>query len=200
MSKYHDHLITGHFTVPGALKEVNIIYETPHTYYSLKENQKYDLKDDHEVVEINQFDDQCFQINSTLMNQIEQRHYRMIYIQMIEPDEDDMPEFINVYFTSEVNSYGAYLDWWDGNVFRQRLDWKKFVLVNLKPFEYRYLGDDLKCSQQSNFFRFKMLLKDTNFTNCPKKCSPLYFVNDIFPPCGWEDDNAIIGPIIYKSI
>ena len=32
-------------------------------------------------------------------------------------------------------------------------------------------------------------MKDGNFTKCQKKCSPFYFLNDLFPPCGWEADD-----------
>ena len=181
-------------------KEVNITYETPHTDVSLEENQKYDLKDDHEVVEINQYDDQCYKINSTLMEPFQQSHYRVIYIQITEYGAENMPEYIHVYFTSEVNSYGRYLNWWDGNVFEQRLDWKKYVLVNLKPFEYRYLSDDLKCSHQSNIARFKSVLKDAKFTKCGETCSPTNFLNNLFPPCGWEDDKMDARYCAFNAI
>ena len=170
-------------------KEVNISYMTPNKgWFSLKENKKHDLRDDNEVVEINQFDDNCFKINSTLLKPFQQSHNRWIDIQTTENDTKYMPDYIKVYFTSEENSYGASLDWWDGNVFAQRIDLKKKVLVNLKPFEYRYLGDDSKCSQDSNVARFKTIFKDANFSKCPEKCSPTNYLNDLMPLCGWEDD------------
>ena len=169
-------------------RDINISYETPHTFVSLKEKEKYDLKIDNEVLEVNQFVFNCFKLNSTLVKPFEQSHFRKIYIKITDYGAKYMPEYVHVYFTSEVNSYGPALDWWDGNVFEQRLDWKRGVEVKLKPFEYRYLGDDSKCSQQSNIARFKSFLKDANFTNCLQKCTPFYFLNDLMPSCGWEDD------------
>ena len=169
-------------------KYINITYWTPNTIVSLIENQKYELKDDNEVVEVNQFEQRCYKINSTLVKPFEQSHFRWISIQIVNYDEEYMPKYVNVFFTSEENSYGPSLDWWDGNVFEQILYWKKYVEVNLKPFEYRYLGEDSKCSQHSNIARFKIFLKGANFTKCEEKCSPFSFLNDLFPPCGWEED------------
>ena len=168
--------------------QVNILYQTPNTFVSLKENQKNDLRDDHEVVEVNQFEVRCYKINSTLMEPFEQSHYRVIYIQMTEYDEEILPEYVHVYFTSEDNSYGVSLAWWDGNVFEQRVNWNKRVQVNLKPLEYRYLGDDSKCSNESNIALFKSFLRDADFTKCQEKCSPYHFLNDLMPSCGWGDD------------
>ena len=68
--------------------EVNISYMAQNNDVSLKENQKYDLIDDNEVVEFNQFDGKCFKINSTLMEPFEQSHSREITIHITE----DMPK------------------------------------------------------------------------------------------------------------
>ena len=122
------------------------------------------------------------------MKPFEQSHYRKIYIQIAEVDAEYMPEDLYIYFTSEVNSYGKSLNWWDGDVFEQRLHWKKYVQVNLKPFKYRYLGEDLNCSEHSNIARFKSILKDANFSWCQEKCSPFNFLDDLFPQCGLDED------------
>ena len=167
---------------------INISYWGNHDHiFDMIENKRYLLQDEAEVVEVNQFGAECFKINSTIMQPFEQSHSRTIALSLIEYDAEYMPKYIRVYFTSEENSYGNSLDWWEGNVFEQRLDLETRVEVTLKPFEYRYLGEGTKCSQQSNIARFKSVLKDANFTNCQEKCSPHYFVNDIFPPCGNTD-------------
>ena len=181
-------------------KHVNVSYETPNTFVHLKDYLKYDLSDDNEVVEINQYNSKCIKINTTLVEPFQQSHYRKIYIKVQEYDAKYMPDYIHVYFTSEENSYGRALDWWDGNVFEQRLDWKKAVEVKLKPFKYRYLDDDSKCSQQSNIARIKSFMKDANFTNCLQKCSPFYFLNDLMPLCGWEDDKLDDYYCAYNAI
>ena len=181
-------------------KEVNISYRTPHTEVSLEENQKYDLRDDNEVVEVNQYDGKCFKINSTIVKTFEQSHYRIIQINIIEYDLHIMPEYLHIYFTSEENSYGISLDWWDGNVFEQKLDWRKYVMVNLKPFEFRYLGDDSRCSKQSNIARFKSFLRNANLTKCPEKCSPTNFLNDLMPSCGWEEDRTDVYSCAFDVV
>ena len=73
-------------------------------------------------------------------------------------------------------------------MFEQRVNWNKRVQVNLKPLEYRYLGDDSKCSNESNIALFKSFLRDADFTKCQEKCSPYHFLNDLMPSCGWGDD------------
>ena len=139
---------------------------------------------------MNQYNKNCFKINSTMLKPFEQSHHRRIFIKLTERGAKFLPEYVNAYFTSEENSYGSYLDWWDGNVFQQRLHWKKNVEVNLKPFEYRYLDEDSKCSQHSNIARFKSIMKDANFSKCPEKCSPFHFLNDVMPSCKLSKGNC----------
>ena len=63
---------------------------------------------DNEFVEVNQFNEKCFKLNSTLTSPFSKSHYRTTYITLDGHGNTSQAEYISVYYTSEENSYGAF--------------------------------------------------------------------------------------------
>ena len=73
---------------------------------------------------------------------------------------------IDVYYTSEENSYGIFKkEWFDGKVFERNIKPGHQVKVYLEPREYMYLNHDDQCSPKTfldmptgkKFFKMSML-------------------------------------------
>ena len=158
-----------------------------------KENVRHQIEGTNEIVQLTQFDRFCYKINSTVTQPPKQGGQWLIQWEIKEKEGESMPKYSTVYFTSEENSNGKFFnEWWEGNVFEQIVKMDTRVTVGLRPVEHFYLDHDNKCSHQTNFNKYKTRIPaDYNFTakQCEASCSPVLFLMDTFPNCGWDYEN-----------
>ena len=92
-----------------------------------------------ETVEVSQIQMRCFKLNSTMTTPLPQRFDRNIKIELKKKAKSNT---FKVFFTSEKNSYGLFKNqWWDGKVYQQVLEGRKWARISLQPYEYLYLDD-----------------------------------------------------------
>ena len=93
---------------------------------------------------------------------------------------------IDVYFTSEENSYGIFKkEWFDGKVFERNIKPGHQVKVYLEPREYTYLNHDGQCSPKTFLEQWRPYLQASNFSKCPCSFYP-FLATDEIEFCGWK--------------
>ena len=175
-------------------KNINISYEGSNFEVNhLQEFKRYFIQEANETVQVVQFSDECFKINSTLISPFKQGDDRLIKLNILELQYDPEDMEVQFFFSSEENSYGVFVsDWLEGNVFDQKVKIGHHVEVNIKQHEFRWLKDERKCSDESNFQRWKrIILKSTSelLQECGVICAPFQFLSDELPLCGWSESN-----------
>ena len=174
---YHDYNDSMYIRYdPVELKE----HDEDLNYYLIENVPNY-FNASKETVQITRFDHNCLKINSTVASETLANIHKAIYIEFFV---DDVPEYLNVFFTSEENSYGAYLSiWLDGEPLKTRLDLGKQTNLELTPHEYTYLSDNDQCSQQTYIEQWQPKILVEDFTNCPRKCLPVQYPIYELPLC-----------------
>ena len=78
---------------------------------------------------------------------------------------------LDLFFTSEKNSYGIGDSWWvNGKVMKTHIEKGMYKAIELKPEQYNYIATDNKCSYQS-FYECISQFIAANFKGSPSKCS-----------------------------
>ena len=119
--------------------------------------------------------------------------YKFIWLQMnSQMNSANLPKKISIYFTSESNSYGAIgKEWLDSKPFKQLTPLGFQTMVHLTPEKVHYLENYSECSQKSFFEQWKHWMINSNFTECPRKCSPALLPFDDLPICGWNETDFL---------
>ena len=174
---YHDYNETMYIRYdPVELKE-----DDEDLNYYLKENVPNYFKESQEVVQITRFDLDCLKINSTIKSQSLANSHKVLYIEF---SNYDAPKNLDVFFTSEENSYGEYFSvWLDGEPLKTRIHLGKQTNLELTPHEYTYLSDDDQCSQQTFIEQWQPKVLKEDFGNCPRKCLPAQYPIYELPLC-----------------
>ena len=84
----------------------------------------------------------------------------MINFDKVLEESNDIPKKIDIYYTSEQNSYGIITGIWsEGKVFKKSINPKDNVGITVEPYKYKKLGLKIKCNQDPNYNQMKCLSK-----------------------------------------
>ena len=82
----------------------------------------------------------------------------MINFDNMLEESNDIPKKIDVYYTSEKNSYGIISAIWsEGKVFKTSVKPKDNFGITVEPYEYKKLGLKVKCDQNHDYNQMKCL-------------------------------------------
>ena len=175
------------FHYPVDVKEnLNISYRSRSNGITtlLQANQPNIFPEEKETVVLEQINHKCIKINSTSAKSSARRDiYKEIVI-----DTQKIPSNIEVYFSSERNSYGIfYHQWFDGKVTKNTMSINRTVEFVIKPIEHKYLNQDSQCSDLSFLEQFKYQLEKINVSECAKPCfSDIFMTSSKLPLCEWN--------------
>ena len=134
----------------------------------------------------------CFKLNSTIGSTFNKGLRRQLIID-ISPYlyNDEYPQSVDVYFSSEENHYGiTYQEWFEGQVLKYTIPLGSWINVNLKPVEYRYRNHDFQCSSETFLKQWmKGSILSADLSNCTRRCAPAPFLEskDLgIHSCPWE--------------
>ena len=158
----------------------------------LKENEILYMEEGNETVFFEQYSEFCFKMKVNTGSKIKTGALWSIKVTFPNLSEKFIPETLSAYFTSEENSYGAYYNqWFDGQVFEQKVKRNSWVVTTLKPIQYKYLDIDNQCSDETFLEQWQKYIPKTNFSGCPRKCAPFSFLaSKEIPICGWSDEES----------
>ena len=92
----------------------------------------------------------CFKITAFLINENNKSPVRNIYLYFNESSNKEDFHSLEIFFTSEKNSYGVVGKWWlNGRVLRTLVEKGMYKEIDLKPKHYHYMSTDNKCSYES---------------------------------------------------
>ena len=162
------------------------------TYITLEKNTPHQLKDKNETVFLEQINENCFKVNSTVGSTFNKGLRRQLIIEIAPGlSKDEYPPSADVYFTSEENHYGiTYQEWFEGQVLKYTIPLGSWINVNLKPVEYRYQNHDFQCSSETFLQQWmKGSFLDADLSNCTRRCAPVPFLESkalSIHSCPWE--------------
>ena len=114
----------------------------------------------------------CYKISSKSIPIM--KYYTRISIHFNESiPYTDLPSKLNVYVTSEKNSYGVVVNTWlNGRIATMEVEKNISKSIDLKPEKYDYLANN-DCSQESYYECFSRLYKEELKQNSMSECSPI---------------------------
>ena len=153
--------------------------DTEGEFKTLTENKTLHFETLNETIALERMTHHCFKINATT-NKIKHKYREFMVITSKNTSS------IDVYYTSEENSYGIFKkEWFDGKVFERNIKPGHQVKVYLEPREYMYLNHDDQCSPKTFLDQWRTYLQPTNFSKCPCSFYP-FLATDEIEFCGWK--------------
>ena len=161
-------------------------------FHTLEDHKPLKIEGGYEVF-FEQFSKSCFKVKTLASDsQIKTGHVWKLKVVFPNQSNEVVPSYLSFFYTSEENSYGALRrQWFDGEVFDQRVERGNWILTTLKPVQYKYLKHDGQCSDETFLEQWSKHISRANFSGCPRKCSSHSFlVSDDLPLCGWKAEET----------
>ena len=127
----------------------------------------------------------CYKVRPVLRNTYMNRQPTELHANFNESiPEKELPTFMNVYVSSEKNSYGVtLLEWRDGNVMKTKVDKGMYKALKLKPVQHNVLS---RCSHESYFECFSRIMA-AKLKGSSSQCTIFSFPS--YPVCKYNKTN-----------